>query len=326
MQANGTYTDELHELQAGWAADAEFAKGDDQLTSVVRDARCYDAVMWFVHHLTAASKTDLVASGVLTTLPMLPAPTTPRTKEAITSKSAPPHAVEHVVRSFVSASGCAACHVNNDPQPTTDCSGSPDGKCPVWPREFSAPFALHASLPPIGNASSTFYYKFDADPNGTRAQLVDYSTRCFPFVSAHNFFESKPCKLLFLNSGIYLMQPSLGIDCCTFAADVGAVPPNFLRAYAYQGESDGGTVLLDSACPHFRRCRSDEDTLPCSRARYQREPARYVWQQCAVRPLGRPRRLQVLDSLSLRLTLLELGTRHCLPGRADRCDVALGQL
>jgi len=184
---------------------------------------------------------------------MLPAPTTPRTKEAITSKSAPPHAVEHVVRSFVSASGCAACHVNNDPQPTTDCSGSPDGKCPVWPREFSAPFALHASLPPIGNASSTFYYKFDADPNGTRAQLVDYSTRCFPFVSAHNFFESKPCKLLFLNSGIYLMQPSLGIDCCTFAADVGAVPPNFLRAYAYQGTNESQPDMYGNSvqCDHW---------------------------------------------------------------------------
>ena len=52
-------------------------------------------------------------------------------------------------------------------------------------------------------------------------------------MSLHNLREAKPCKLLFVPAGIYLMQPAFGIDCCSFVEGVGAVPPAFLRAYTY---------------------------------------------------------------------------------------------
>ena len=114
-----------------------------------------------------------------------------------------------------------------------DCIGSPDGKCPIWPTEFDAPFGLHASVPDIKNASSTFRYKFVA--NGTQAQRVEYDEHCFPFVNARSPFEAKACTLYFVPGGIYLAQPAHDIDCCLFQAGVGAVPPQFLRAYTYKG-------------------------------------------------------------------------------------------
>jgi len=196
--------------------------------------------MWWVHHVPLDAKGRLVSEGAVNALPLLPIPSTPHSKERsliqLAANSTAPTAVDRVFASFTAATGCAACHVTPGENITTDCSGSPDGKCPIWPSQFSAPFGLHSGFPTsIGNASSTFYYKFLQGDNATQAQLVDYSTRCFPFVSARNFFESKPCKLLFIPSGIYLMQPALGIDCCTFVSGVGAVPLQFLRAYTYQG-------------------------------------------------------------------------------------------
>jgi len=172
------------------------------------------------------------------------------------------NASAHVTRSYKAATGCAACHVNKDPQPVTDCQGTPDGKCPIWPREFSAPFGLHATVPSIGNASSMFYYKFEEQ--GTQAQLVDYSTRCFPFASGRNFFQSKPCKLLFRPEAIYLMQPALGVDCCTFVSDVGPVPPNFLRAYTYQHTNESAPDLYGNQvqCDKWTGRRASS-TGPC---------------------------------------------------------------
>ena len=114
------------------------------------------------------------------------------------------------------------------------CINAPNNKCPIWPRQFQAPFGLHSGFPSeIKNASSTFYYKFLE--NGTQAQLVDYKEHCFPFVNAHSIFEKTPCKLYFEPRGIFLSQPGHNIPCCTFVQHVGAVPPTFLQAYTYKG-------------------------------------------------------------------------------------------
>ena len=100
-----------------------------------------------------------------------------------------------------------------------NCIGS--NNCPVWPREFDSPFGLYSPFPSIKNASSTFYYKFLE--NGTQAQLISYDNRCFPFVNAKSALKAMPCKLLFINSGIYLSQPKHDIEYylnCTFVLAV----------------------------------------------------------------------------------------------------------
>ena len=128
-----------------------------------------------------------------------------------------------------------------------NCIGSKN--CPVWPKEFDSPFGLYSPFPSIKNASSTFYYKFLE--TGTQAQLISYDTRCFPFVNAKSAFKAMPCKLLFINSGIYLSQPKHDIECCQFVKGVGAVPPNFLRSYTFKGtnvsalDMYGNNVMCD---------------------------------------------------------------------------------
>lgn len=138
-----------------------------------------------------------------------------------------------------------------------NCLNPPHGKCPVWPAEFSAPFGLHSSIPPISNASSMFYYKFLED--SLQAQRISYQQHCFPFVNARSPFESKPCDLYFVgqgsnhSTGIYLSQPAHGIDCCSFYSGVGAVPTNFLRAYKYQGTNESAPDLYGNTvkCDHW---------------------------------------------------------------------------
>merc|ERR1711871_155397 len=88
---------------------------------------------------------------------------------------------------------------------------------------------MGSTIPPIQAAKSMFYYKYLE--NGTQATLVDYQEACFPFTNIGSFFSKKPCKLYFDRTGIHLSSPSIGVDCCLFKEDVGAVPPAFLKAY-----------------------------------------------------------------------------------------------
>lgn len=43
------------------------------------------------------------------------------------------------------------------------------------------------------------------------------------------------CSALFLPAGIYLTQPSEGIECCQLFANVGPTPRNFTRGFTWQG-------------------------------------------------------------------------------------------
>jgi len=231
------YKDTLWDREAGLAAaDAAHAAGG-RAYNVTRDGKCAEAVMLYIHHLPAAARAQLAREADFA-LPLMPVALAPE---------------EEQTAEYSRQTGCAACHVaTKEPEtPTVDCIGAPE-KCPVWPEEFGAPFALHSSHPKVENASSYFYYKFH--PGGeVQATLVDYTERCFPFVSAPNLFAAHPCKLLFIPTGIYLMQPSLGVDCCTFSSAVGAVPPNFLHAYTYKGTNVSAPDMYgnDVSCDYW---------------------------------------------------------------------------
>jgi len=126
------------------------------------------------------------------------------------------------------------------------CLGHPADECPIWPEEFAAPFTLHSNLPHIDGAKSNFYYKYIVD---AQVQTVDYYEKCFPFVNARTAVDNLPCKLFFRPAGIYLSQPGR-VDCCKFVDGVGAVPPQFLQSYTYQGTENapdmyGNSVLCE---------------------------------------------------------------------------------
>jgi len=102
---------------------------------------------------------------------------------------------------------------------------------PVWPLQFDVPFGLNAVLPPIRNATSHLYYDWTIP-----AQMIDYPERCFPFAHWDSGFH--PCQLYFNQTAVYVVAPSIGIDCCTLAAGVGPVPPTFLQGFNYSSVED----------------------------------------------------------------------------------------
>ena len=182
-----------------WEAEAGRLEPGTQDFAAARDGKCAEIVMWWIHHLAEGQRAQIAAMPDFE-LPLMPADLAPEELRSAEYKQ---------------QTGCSACHMPIDAEKapaeqeaeTRDdppkCLGS--SECPVWPREFSAPFALHATFPPIAHANSTFYYKFTADGT-TQATLVDYETRCFPFVNAGALFSGAPCKLLFVPSGIYLLD------------------------------------------------------------------------------------------------------------------------
>eukprot|EP00693_Jakoba_libera_P002838 EC692931.1.p2 GENE.EC692931.1~~EC692931.1.p2 ORF type:complete len:222 (+),score=87.66 EC692931.1:99-764(+) len=105
-------------------------------------------------------------------------------------------------------------------------AASPDK--PVWPTNFVSPFGLYVAFPSVVNGSADFYYKYDSL---AQAQLIDYQQHCIPLV--HWDAVGHPCQLFFQPSGIYVHQPATGLECCQLVADVGAVPPEFLKPFTF---------------------------------------------------------------------------------------------
>eukprot|EP01113_Clastostelium_recurvatum_P005701 TRINITY_DN1254_c0_g1_i1.p1 TRINITY_DN1254_c0_g1~~TRINITY_DN1254_c0_g1_i1.p1 ORF type:complete len:233 (-),score=62.08 TRINITY_DN1254_c0_g1_i1:38-736(-) len=99
---------------------------------------------------------------------------------------------------------------------------------PTWPDEFAMPFGLNFAIG-IHNASAMMYYNWDQ----AKSQLLDYTSHCFPLLRYNSGFH--PCKMYFNPKGIFASIPSLNIPCCTFVANVGAVPPTFLQGFNYTG-------------------------------------------------------------------------------------------
>jgi len=53
-----------------WKRMHEVAQEEPQFAGILRDGRCREVVMWFIHHLSGESQTQFGATGL--TLPLLP--------------------------------------------------------------------------------------------------------------------------------------------------------------------------------------------------------------------------------------------------------------
>jgi len=212
--------DNLQALEEHWQKQQLVLKDHPDLAAMAKAAKCHQAVMIFAHHLTETARSEVVK---LTQLPQLP---THQFTAPIAQDESRRQAIEAVHGDYVASTGCAAGHIIADGQskfPKPGCLGTDE--CPVWPAEFSAPFGLYSHFPPIKNATSMFYYKIT---DGEKKQLVDYQTYCFPFTNLLHY--KQPCKLYFQEEGIFLSQPG-HVNCCTFKANVSAVPIQFLHSF-----------------------------------------------------------------------------------------------
>ena len=254
---------------------------------VLRDGLCHEVVMRFVHHTTEDVQSSLLRSPGFW-LPTLPterhvhgnhAKDAAVLKEYVAltgcqschSRLVPLSGVSEDCASTLesvcgkygslSTGACQSCFSSIDAVNLGTCSSDdtsawcdhPDAcsgseECPVWPKEFSAPFTLYSNLPIIRGAKCEFYYSYTEE---RQVQTVSYPEKCFPFVNAPSeTFSDLPCTLWFNPSGIFLSQPGR-VDCCTFKAGVGAVPPQFLQSMSLVGQDVdapdmyGNTVKCD---------------------------------------------------------------------------------
>jgi len=225
------------------------------LVPMAHAAKCHQAVMLLVHHLTEATKREVVQ--LLENFPLLPTEQhSPPDTAASAESSSRAAAVQAVHADYVQESSCAAGHIIGHGNSTFNpgCLGSDE--CPVWPAEFSAPFGLYSTIPPIHNATSTFYYKVT---DGIKKQMVDYSTYCFPFVNIFHYHT--PCKLYFQPEGIFLSQPG-HVNCCQFNSDnVSAVPIQFLHSYTLKESNVKAQDYYRIALYHMGPCRGLHYTI-----------------------------------------------------------------
>ena len=109
MQAGGVKTDDIVALRREWDAEKATLAANPSLHAVARDGRCYDAVMWWVHHVPSDAKQKLATTGAVARLPLMPLPELPHSKAAA-AQTASRGATNKVFDNYKASTGCAACH------------------------------------------------------------------------------------------------------------------------------------------------------------------------------------------------------------------------
>lgn len=160
----------LEELEEVLAADLELASSRADLHDVVRDALCFDAAHWFVHHLGDDGKEE--AKELFPALPLLPesiAPTPPNAEED--SEVAAAH--DRLGASTV----CYPCHYSSEDPKYTDDDGvdedveATDDAAPElrsWPDNVN--YTIYAGVSGCCSADNNYTqirhidHRYDIDP------------------------------------------------------------------------------------------------------------------------------------------------------------------
>ena len=129
----GSEADSLPQLERLWAQELALLADAPHLRDAARDAKCYEAAMWFTHHVPAAARPEVAHAVALPELP----------RAHGTGSVAPPKSTEHRASergdSRVHASlkgamqGCRSAHFLPGTGDLTNSSTVPN-----WPTTFSA--------------------------------------------------------------------------------------------------------------------------------------------------------------------------------------------
>lgn len=247
MAAFGARATAAADLEALWAAESGLLAQHPELARVSRDAKCHEAVMWMVHHLTQEAQ---AAVRDLLWLPLLPV----GEMHGEHDHSASP-AVDQVLGAYRVATGCAACHASG--------SGSGNTEAAEWPAELTYSATAHGAFPFWDNSGPGCS---ECNPSvSTAAQLkVKYSATLNSEVLMHSNCgdmswtggagapKNSPCNHIFTpDEGAFIYTPSTSLEqaadgkfCCrSYAAKdtsfPGAVPKDWMRSMAYKGTKSG---------------------------------------------------------------------------------------
>lgn len=218
LSASGVHSNRIETLRAEWALEGELVAANPSLAPISRNSRCYDAVMWWVHHVPQSTKKEL--AGSLPQLPLLPIDTP-------LPQDADPHAIHKLLRSHSSRK--AVCHQAQcfTGSPWPQCKNQTARKHPPtlrnksdppipkpWPKAFSSPF-----LSPPYAKNTTGNYSL-VDGLASRIDFQDgYRDRL-----CSSMYNHTPCTQLTVSGFRYLDFPELGKCCKCCAYGSGSYP------------------------------------------------------------------------------------------------------
>lgn len=130
---------DLPAFEMAWDTVESLAEAQPSLSHVLRDARCYETMNWFVHQLPKS-----VQKGVRVVLPLLPTERHSFATEDDTTKK--------IAANYASASPCLICHsIDSDWNDT-----APGGEQPVLASQFHVSFSETTKESPLSGKKTNF--------------------------------------------------------------------------------------------------------------------------------------------------------------------------
>ena len=218
LQAGGHKTDDNATLIKEWMAEAQLLAANPALAPVLRDGRCYDVVMWWVHHIPAEKKEELASNGVLQKLPLMPIPELAHSQEDYPGVEAA--ARERAFSSFGFSSMCTKCHGAASPSsPASDSPDATDG--PTWPPTFAVQFDEYFTSffkrAPHGNNSGTFAldWTYEDPATGVKgAQAIVRTAGNADSLCGAVGTAGAPCTQLMVGGQRYIVHEDSCCRCC----------------------------------------------------------------------------------------------------------------
>ena len=166
LGAFGSLTTKLAELEKLWSEEREVSAAHPVLHDVARDGKCHEVVMWFIHHLTDATKQQMSA---MIKLPLLAAGA-PHTADSLKQQvpDSLTSSTTRVLHSYTQGIGCSACHASGAT------AGNTESK--VWPESLSYNATGYGAFPFWDNSGPGCSY---CNPSITPGQqiAVKYSAK-----------------------------------------------------------------------------------------------------------------------------------------------------
>lgn len=244
----GRETADPNTILALWQEEAALLKEHPSLHDVARDGKCHETVMWWVHHLSTTSRSELLGNM---TLPLLQ---TTLHSRAPFWDLAPKPVVNKVMDNYKAGIGCSACHA-------TASSGNTEAT--VWPSEVKYTATGHGAFPFWDNTGPGCQY-CDPSVSNSAAVEVHYSDSLRSELLMHASCgdmswtgsakapKNSPCNHIFTpDQGAFIYTPTSALNteadgefCCrTYGAGdsqfPGAVPKNWMRSMSYGGVQSG---------------------------------------------------------------------------------------
>jgi len=254
LAAFGQLSEDMDSLEALWDKEKAIVDANPALHDIVRDGKCHEAVMWWVHHIPDATKDELKS---LLSIPLLAETPTPHCEEEVFGK-APAAAVQSAMAGYKTATGCGICHASDFTEENTESK--------VWPASLSynatgyGSFPFWDATPPgCGSCNRTLAgqkvsVKYDSTVN---SELIMH-TSCgnMSWVGASDYPAATPCNHLFNSEyGAFIYTPESALSskadgkfCCrSYAAGdtvfPGAVPANWSRSQYLYTDSSGNANI-----------------------------------------------------------------------------------